>query len=209
MLVFWDQRLVFLATPKAGSTAVEAALESLSVLAVTRPAALKHTSVRDYHRFVRPYLQAAAGGDFTVVALMRAPLDWLGSWYRFGQKDALPDTAHSTHGISFDTFVQGWCVPSPPRHADVGSQSAFLAPTDDGRGLDHLFRYEDIGKFLIFLEDRLDCEVILPRVNVSPLADMALSDATELAFRTRATADLALYATLSDTVGFNATAPAR
>ena len=34
MLIFWDQRLVFLATPKAGSTAVEVALEPLASLAV-------------------------------------------------------------------------------------------------------------------------------------------------------------------------------
>ncbi len=209
MLVFWDQRLVFLATPKAGSTAVAAALESLAVLAVNRPTALKHTTVRDYHRFVRPYLQSAAGGDFTVVALMRAPLDWLGSWYRFGQKDAAPDTAHSTQGIPFETFVKDWCAPSPPPYADIGSQAAFLAPGDDGRGVDHLFRYEDIGRFVAFLEDRLDCEVILPRVNVSPLADMALSDATTRAFQTRAAADLSLYSALSGDRAINAAAPAR
>ena len=33
MLVFWEQRLVFLATPKAGSTAVESALGEFSGVA--------------------------------------------------------------------------------------------------------------------------------------------------------------------------------
>ena len=140
---------------------------------------------------------AAAQADFTVVALMRAPLDWLGSWYRFGQKDGASDTAHDTRGIPFDRFVNDWCASTRPQYADIGSQSAFLDPGPDGRGVDHLFRYEQIGDFVTFLEDRLDCEIILPRINVSPLADMALSDATAKAFQTRAAPDLALYATLS------------
>ncbi len=37
MLVFWDQRLVVLATPKTGSSAIQTALESLAVLAIQRP----------------------------------------------------------------------------------------------------------------------------------------------------------------------------
>jgi hypothetical protein len=196
MLVFWDARLVFLATPKAGSTAVEVALESLAALSVQRPTALKHTNLRDYHRFVRPYLESMAGDRFTTVALMRAPLDWLGSWYRFGQKDDLTDPRASTLGLSFDDFVQGWCAPQPPYHADVGSQSAFLMPGEGGSTPDALFRYEDMAAFVAFLEDRLDCEVLLPRVNVSPLADMNLSPATLEAFRSSAAADLALYESL-------------
>ncbi len=196
MLVFWDQRLVFLATPKAGSTAIEAALESLAVLAINRPAVLKHTSVRDYHRFVRPYIETAAGHHFTVVALMRDPRDWLGSWYRFSQKDEQADGPRSTRGISFETFVQGWCAAEPPAFADIGTQSDFLAPAADGQGLDHLFRYEEIEGFVDFLEDRLRCEVILPRVNVSPLASLTLSGDTETLMRRRAADDLARYAAI-------------
>jgi hypothetical protein len=197
MLVFWEERLVFLATPKAGSTAVEVALESLAALSVQRPTALKHTNLHDYHRFVRPYLETMAGDSFTTVALMRAPLDWLGSWYRFGQKDDLADPRASTLGLSFDDFVQGWCAPQPPYHADIGSQSAFLTPGDGGAAPDALFRYEDMPAFVAFLEDRLNCEVLLPRVNVSPVADMALSPATLQEFRRTAAADLALYDSLA------------
>lgn len=48
MLIFWEPRLVFLATPKAGSTAVEAALEPLAAVAVQRPGAMKHTDIATY-----------------------------------------------------------------------------------------------------------------------------------------------------------------
>ena len=84
MLIFWESRLVFLATPKAGSTAVEAALEALANVAVQRPAVLKHADLRTYRRHIEPWLHSATGDRFTTVALMREPIDWLRSWYRCG-----------------------------------------------------------------------------------------------------------------------------
>lgn len=196
MLVFWEQRLAILATPKTGSTAIEAALDSMAEIAIQRPPALKHTTVQDYHRHVGPYLHSAAGEPFTLVALMREPKSWLGSWYRTLQREDVEGSRRSTRGLSFDRFVNDWCDDPQPEHAAVGSQSAFLAPLD-GRGTDHLFRYEEIGRFTHFLEDRLGHEIILPRLNVSPDANLDLSLATEARLRKAAAADFALYESLS------------
>jgi hypothetical protein len=142
MLVFWDQRLVFLATPKTGSTAIAAALEPLASVSVQRPPVLKHTTVHRFRRFLGPYLEAASKTDWTVVALMREPRDWLGSWYRFRARDEPADSTRSTQAMSFDDFVQGWCRDPRPEYADVGSQAKFLRPRQ-GQGADRLFRYED------------------------------------------------------------------
>ena len=198
MLVFWEQRLAFLATPKTGSTAIAAALESLAAVSIQRPPLLKHTTVHRYRRFVGPYLEAASKDEFTLVALMREPKDWLGSWYRFRQRDEV-EPAKSTKGMSFDAFVQAWCSDPRPEFADVGSQGRFLRPRQDKgveRGVDRLFRYEEIGSFVQFLEDRLGCEIILPRLNVSPPGATELSVKTEALLREVAAEDYALYATL-------------
>jgi hypothetical protein len=195
MLVFWEQRLAILATPKTGSTAIESALDSMAAVSIQRPPLLKHTTVQRYHRFIGPYLEVASGHPFTVVALMREPRDWLGSWYRYRQRDDLTDPARSTRGVSFDDFVQGWCADPQPDFAAVGSQARFLAPKND-KGLDRLFRYEEIETFIDFLEDRLGCEIILPRMNVSPTAPMELQPKTEALLRKAAAADFALYDTL-------------
>ena len=196
MLVFWEQRLAFLATPKTGSTAIEAALESLAALSVQRPPVLKHTTVRRYRRFLGPYLAAASGHEFTVVALMREPRDWLGSWYRYRQREEIIEPENSTQGLSFDAFVQAYAADPQPAYAAVGSQARFLQPRS-GPGVDRLFRYEDIDSFVDFLEERLNCEIILPRLNVSPEARMDLSPATEALLRDVAAEDYALYATLA------------
>ncbi|NPD15613.1 hypothetical protein HOY34_10410 [Xinfangfangia sp. D13-10-4-6] len=195
MLVFWDQKLVLLATPKTGSTSLANALESLAAVAIQRPPVLKHTTVHRYRRFVGPYLQAASQGEWTVVALMREPRDWLNSWYRFRSREDQTDPTKSTRGMSFDDFVRAWCQDPRPAFADVGAQEKFLRPRQ-GEGVDRLFRYAEIDTFVEFLEDRLGCEITLPRINVSPPGETWLSPETEALLHRVAAADFALYETL-------------
>ncbi len=195
MLVFFEQRLAFLATPKTGSTAIAAALESLAAVSIQRPPLLKHTTVHRYRRFIGPFLEAASKDSFTVVALMREPRDWLGSWYRFRQREET-EAGKSTRGMSFDDFVRAWCQDQRPDFADVGSQGKFLRPRQ-GAGVDRLFCYEAIGSFVHFLEERLGCEIILPRLNVSPPGALELSAETETLLREVAEEDFALYRTLT------------
>jgi Sulfotransferase family len=194
MLVFWEERLAFLATPKTGSTAIAAALESLASVSIQRPPLLKHTTVHRYRRFIGPYLEAASKDTFTVVALMREPRDWLGSWYRYRQREGT-EPSKSTKGMTFDSFVRAWCSEPRPDFADVGSQERFLRPRQ-GVGVDRLFRYEEIGTFVDFLEDRLGCEIVLPRLNVSPRVATDLSPETLALLREAAAEDYAMYETL-------------
>ena len=191
MLVFWDQRLAFLATPKTGSTSIEVALGSLAAVVIQRPPILKHTTVHRYHRFLGPYLAAASGYEFEVCAMIREPRDWLGSWFRFRSRDDVEATK-STVGKSFDAFVRSWCADPQPEFAAVGSQARFLKPRG-GLGVNHLFAYDRIDRFVDFLEERLGCEIVLPRVNVSPAGDMELDPATERLLETTAPDDFALY----------------
>lgn len=200
MLVFWEQRLAILATPKTGSTAIQNALESLAAITIQRPPVLKHTTLHRYHRFIGPYLEAASGARFDVVALMREPRDWLGSWYRYRSRDEVMDPEKTTRNMTFDAFVNAWCEDPPPAFAAVGSQERFLRPKGD-KGLDRLFRYEEIDTFVDFLEDRLGCEVTLPRLNVSPPGLLDLAPDTASRLRKTAARDYALYETLNHPAG--------
>lgn len=194
MLVFWDQRLVYLATPRTGSTAIEAALSAQAVLAVTRPPLLKHTTVRRYRRFLGPYLLAAAKAEFEVVAMMREPRDWLASWYRFRARGEGVEPEKSTRGISFDAFVTAWCGKDPPAFAAVGSQSRFLEPQNGARA-DRLFRYDDMDGFTAYLSARLGHPVRIDRLNAAPAGlDLTLRPETEARLRETAAGDFALYA---------------
>ena len=59
--------------------------------------------------------------------------------------------------------------------------------------MDRIFRYEEIEGFTQFLEDRLDCAISLPRVNVPPAVDVSLDESQEAALRRIMARDLALY----------------
>ena len=50
MLVFWKERLVFLAVPKTGTTALEGALAPKAALVFRDPPILKHTPLYRYRR---------------------------------------------------------------------------------------------------------------------------------------------------------------
>ena len=170
MLVFWAERLVILSTPKTGSTAIEAALESVAPLAITRPPELKHTPAYRYQRLVRPWLQNSANGaQFTAVALMREPVDWLGSWFRYRQRAELDGTPRSSRGLDFAAFAEAYMADPRPAVADVGGQARFLSGPDDATpGVDRVFRYEAMDRFVAFLQERLNRRIELPRLNVSP-----------------------------------------
>lgn len=196
MLIFWEQRLVFLATPKAGSSAVEAALEPLAAVAMQRPASLKHMSAKEYLTHFAPYFEAQTGAHFTTVALMREPISWLRSWYRFRARDDFEDPDHPMRGRSFEAFAQDYIGTPRPAHADIGSQSAILCDAARQPLVDRIFRYEDIDAFVHFLEDQLDCAITLPRVNVPPAADVQLSKQTEAALREAMADDFRLYQAL-------------
>lgn len=193
MLIFWDQRLALLATPKTGTTAIAAALESLADVSIQRPPELKHTPARRFRRFLAPFLEQVAAEPFTLVGVMREPRDWLSSWYRYRQRSGMVNKQNSTQGISFDAFVQAYCTEKPPAYAAVGSQATFLRPAN-AEGADTLFRHDRIGGLVRFLEDRLNFEIILPQLNVSPKRDTELSVETAGLLQGFAARDFALYA---------------
>lgn len=194
MLIFWEQRLVFLATPKAGSTAVESALESLASAAIQRPAALKHVDIATFHRHLAPWLEAQAGEPFSTVALMREPVDWLRSWYRFRLRDDHDSPLHEMEGMDFAEFARDYAQGNGPAGMQIGRQSDFL--TDGARRVDRIFRYEDFPAFIEFLEDHLNCALEMPRINVPPPVDVSLDEEDEARLRQAMQADIALYRSL-------------
>ena len=193
MLVFSKAKLVFLSVPKTGTTAYEAELASQASMVVRDPPELKHAPVFRYNRFFRPALERFLGEDLCVLAVMREPLDWLGSWYRYRRRDGHEGARTSTHEVSFDAFVQAYMQGKRPPFANVGSQAKFLESQKNGTAVTHLFRYEDQGGLTTFLEERLNCSITLSRLNSSPPMELHLSAETEERYRRKFSVEYALY----------------
>ncbi|SFN85370.1 hypothetical protein SAMN04487859_1106 [Roseovarius lutimaris] len=193
MLVFSKAKLVFLSVPKTGSTAYQASLSPLAAIAVTSPPELKHAPVFRYNRFFRPMIERFITPDVDVLAVMREPISWLGSWYRYRQRPAMAGTANSTQDLSFDDFVTAYCMGEQPGFAAVGAQSKFLEPQRNGTCVTHLFRYEDQPGLLHFLEQRLGTTIKTENLNASPACALELSAKTEARLRRKFSSDFALW----------------
>lgn len=196
MLVFFKERLAFLSVPKTGTTAYEAALAPRADMVISEPPMLKHAPVYRYNRFIRPMFDKVCGVELEIMAVMREPVSWLGSWYRYRQRPFMQGKPNSTHGISFDDFVLAYMKGNKPGFADVGSQYQFMKSQPNGTAVTHHFRYEDQPRLQAFLQDRLNVTLTLTQENVSPRMALELSDDVAQRFRRKCPEEFDLYASI-------------
>ena len=193
MLVFWKARLVLLAVPKTGSSAYESALAPHASMTVLDPPELKHAPVYRYNRFFRPMFEKVCGVEMETLAVMREPVSWLGSWYRYRRRDFMTGKPNATHDVSFDDFVRAYMKGDPPGFANVGRQSRFLEPRPNGTGVTHMFRYEDRARLDAFLAERLGQTFATTSENVSPHMELTLSPGVEKRLRQKFHEEFELY----------------
>ena len=193
MLVFYKERLAFLSVPKTGTTAYEAALAPRADLVISEPPMLKHAPVYRYNRFIRPMFLRVCDVEMELMAVMREPISWLGSWYRYRQRPFMKGKPNSTHDVSFDDFILAYLKGKKPGFADVGSQANFMKGQPNGTEITHYFRYEDQPRLQAFLKERLDVDLTLTKQNVSPVMQLSLREDVEVRLRRKCAEEFDLY----------------
>ncbi|WP_170481922.1 sulfotransferase family 2 domain-containing protein [Ruegeria arenilitoris] len=183
MLVFVEERLALLSVPKTGSTALQAALCDRADIVVTNPPELKHATVRRFDRFFQTMFRKMLATEMEIMGVVREPVDWLASWYRYRSRPELIGHTNSTRSVTFEEFVRGYLHKPRASFADVGSQTDFFRPRSNGAGAIHLFKYENQDRILNFLQSRLNCDIRLPRMNVSPKCPVDLNPETVRRYR--------------------------
>ncbi|MGB7243937.1 MAG: hypothetical protein WBC93_17870 [Sulfitobacter sp.] len=199
MLIFIEKKLVYLATPKTGTTAVEMALRTEADISIGR--SRKHMTAQRYRRKIAPFLKEAFQVEPDTVAVMRDPVEQLRSWYKYRTRAEKIGSARSTNGCSFDDFVLAVIADDPPAFAGIGSQFKFLTTRDGDLLVQHLFAYENQPQFRAFLSGRLDRDLTLKQINVSPEVPTPLSAETEQKLRAARSAEFALYDRLQQSGG--------
>ena len=102
MLVFFKERLAFLSVPKTGTTAYETALAPRADMVISEPPMLKHAPVYRYNRFIRPMFLKVCDAELELMAVMREPISWLGSWYRYRRRPFMQGKPNATFDVTFD-----------------------------------------------------------------------------------------------------------
>ncbi len=196
MLLFFKQKLVFLSVPKTGTTALEAAAAPYASAVILDPPGMKHVSVTRYKTQLAPFFEARGKQPHETMAIMREPIDWLGSWYRYRRRDQIKGKPNSTAHVSFAEFVEAWLQPDPPAFAQVGSQARFLGHNGTMIGVDHLFRYDQMGRAVAFLSARLGVDLTLEARNVSPQIALDLPPSLMRRVQAERPEEFALWRTL-------------
>lgn len=193
MLISYAQSLVLFATPKTGSTALEYALAPSCELRLTGAPSRRHTTMQSYEARMEPRVRALCPEEPELVALVREPLDWLGSWYRYRARAGMKVPQNSTRGMSFDQFIEGYLSDAPPPPSRLGTQTDFLSRKDGSCGATALFPYERFDEAAAYLRRKLGTAAEPGAVNVSPHADLTLSPELEARLRAERAADFALH----------------
>lgn len=195
MMIFIEKSLVFFATPKTGSTAFHQALGHKAEMFFSKTNKVKHITPRRFNETFKPFVKTLMPAPPTTIAVIREPIEWLGSWYRYRSRDALHGHSNSTATMSFDTFAQAYMSPQQPEFANVGSQANFLMGDGSEKLVEQLWRYDAINDLTTFLNLRLQHEFKLKPRNVSPAKDTRLSNETLHALQGHFARDYALYET--------------
>lgn len=112
MMVFSPQSLAFIAVPKTGTTAIEAALRSKADIIFT--GRRKHMTAQRFHTRFAPFLDKAYKLRPDRMAVMRDPEEQIKSWYRYRRRQEKTGSQFDTNSISFDEFVCDVIRDAPP-----------------------------------------------------------------------------------------------
>ena len=192
-MVFWRAGIAFLAVPKTGTHAYQSVLADSADIILRGPPGAKHMNARKFNRHMRPILGKEEAKKLKTIAVIRDPIDWLGSWYRYRSRPKLDGHPNSTAGVSFDEFVRDYLSDDPPAYARLGSQLRFVGDANGNVIVDRLFDYARLGQLDRFLEKKLERKIIAPRLNESPIVDLKLEPETEVLLRRVQSREFDLY----------------
>ncbi len=196
MLLAPRHGFVFLAMPRAASTAIETAFRPYAQLVQqSRSPGIKHTTCAEFQRFLQPYLTAKGfpRESYEVVCVFREPIDWLASWWRYRSREELADPLHHNHRnyaghVSFERFARAY-IAGDEQFARLEDPAGVRRPSDfvlsdSGRvGLDRVFRHDRLDLLVEYLREKIGEEVEVRTRNASPDRSFPLSEACERELR--------------------------
>jgi hypothetical protein len=205
MLISLKHKLAFLAVPKTGTTAIEAALAKHATISFGGPARIKHMSAPKFETMLRPYLVGVGASDVQTMAIMRDPIDHLQSWYFYRRRldESRPHKLqNSTRDVTLEAFLEGWLSDEPPPFARISPQSLFLCSRERMERssgaevkpmVNLIFAYENMHDALSFLSERLRTTIEVERRNISKREAVEIPAGLRARLENRLANDIALH----------------
>lgn len=164
----------FLCMPKCASTSVENAISDHCNLSTGGHPSIKHINIRKYKAYIEAlHMELLPKKKVETFCLMREPIEWLGSWYRYRSRKELENEKHPNHknytgNITFSEFLEEYLKDEKLPYAKVENQFQFVCLKDGSVGVDRIFKMEALDQVEAYLSDKIGEKIIIPRLNVSP-----------------------------------------
>jgi len=139
VLISYSRKFIFLANVKTASTSVEAALAPLAEIAVCETRLGKHATLVQVERWFRWMFKRMPLDEYFIFGTMRDPVDQMRSLYNFHQGKRFLGKPHSTVGVPFEEFAEGWIE----RSWQTRQQCAIFRLNDSHR-VDAVLRFENL-----------------------------------------------------------------
>ena len=182
----------FLAMTKTGSTAVERSFQRHAELVVRRPPRMKHATARTFDRVFVPVLEhyGHPRESYELVCVVREPVDWAHSWWRYRARPGSERSAQHTGDVSFDEFAERIVAGV----VDLGTATNFVRTRPGRPPVDRVYRYEHLDQAIGWMAGRLRVDVPpVGRVNTSPRAATPVADSTRRMLEEHYARDVALH----------------
>ena len=140
----------FICVPKCGSTTVERFMRPRSDFSLSGNPQLKHIRYEQVQEHIWPLLAQLHLKVPYTFAVIREPVSWVESWYRFRARDELAPLDHPQHHnfsghITFSEYVEAVLQPKPPSFARIHSQFYYVRNKAGEVGVDKTIQLEQMG----------------------------------------------------------------
>lgn len=166
MIINVHAKLAYLAMTKCGSTAFENAIKHEANISYTGIPRFTHMIAQQYHLHMKPYLKYVGQDGIETTSVIRYPISWLESWWRYRTDPVNTPEGKRTDNISFDHFANDYADRSEVFH-EIWGQANFLCDDNLNIMVDHVFRYEEYDQLQKFWEERLGYRLKVERYNIS------------------------------------------
>jgi hypothetical protein len=184
--------------PKAASTSVEAALKEHCDIVFSGHPKVKHIDAQTYSSNIRPLLPHPK--RIESFCLIRSPLEWLESWYRYRSRKELmapesPNHKNYTGHLSYDEFVTAYLSEATirPTFARLQNQYKFVQLRNGAIGVDRIFCMDRLDLVSEYLSHKIGRDVSIDFKNRSPKRISVLDPKIKKKLKEHLVKDIALY----------------
>lgn len=183
----------FLCMPKCASTSIEKALNPYSQLSTSQHPKLKHTNYKKYAKFIKPFVDK---NEIEVVCLMREPISWLHSWYRYRGRPEIKNSQNYCGNMTFDEWIIEYLSDKTTPRTNVGVQNTFFKDRNGHVGVNKVFKFENLDDIKKFFEKKIGKSLNIPTLNKSPKMDFELSEKNTKMLEAKLHEDYKIYNSL-------------